>query len=135
MADAKTLHCSVVTPDREVLVCDATFVAIPAHDGEIGILRNRAPLLCKLGIGELRIEAADQKRRYFLDGGFAQMLENELTILTERAESAGDIDPSQVESELARAVAMTASDTPSREAKNLALARARARKRIATRQQ
>ncbi len=131
MADAKTLHCSVITPDRKVLECDASFVALPAHDGEIGFLTHRAPLLCKLGIGELRIETPHRQRRYFLDGGFAQMLGNELTILTERAESSGDIHLSQVEAELARAAAMTPSDTTSREARDLALARARARKRIA----
>lgn len=89
MADLKTFHCSLLTPDRQVLDCEATFVAIPAHDGEIGFLKNRAPLLCKLGVGTVRVESVEGDFRFLIGGGFAQMLDNELTILTEHAENAG----------------------------------------------
>lgn len=44
---ADTFHCSVVTPERAVLECEASFAAFPAHDGEIGIMPQRAPLLCR----------------------------------------------------------------------------------------
>ena len=67
MASSEIFHCSVVTPERAVLECEAKFVALPAWDGEVGILRGRAPLLCKLGIGRLRIETADGKRTLFVD--------------------------------------------------------------------
>ncbi len=131
MPDPKALHCSVITPDELVLECDATFVTLPAHDGQVGFLRDRAPMLCKLGVGELRIEAPDGNRRYFLDGGFAQMLDNQLTILTDRADPAGDIDQAGADAELTEAIAMQAPDQASRDAKDLALARARARRRLA----
>jgi F0F1-type ATP synthase epsilon subunit len=61
MAETKTFRCSVVTPERVVLEAEARFAALPAHDGEIGILRDRAPLLVKLDVGRLRIETADER--------------------------------------------------------------------------
>ena len=85
MAKVETFHCSVVTPERAVLECEARFVAFPAHDGEMGVLPNRAPLVCKLGIGPLRVEGTDAAHVLFIDGGFAQMLDNRLSILTKQA--------------------------------------------------
>lgn len=38
MANEKTFHCSVVTPERAVLEADARMVVFPAHDGERGIM-------------------------------------------------------------------------------------------------
>jgi len=81
----KTFHCSVVTPERAVLETEATFVAFPAHDGEIGILQNRAPLLCQLGKGALRVETGKETQRFKIEGGFAQMVDNKLTLLTNGA--------------------------------------------------
>ena len=68
--------------------CEASFVVFPAHDGEMGILKGRAPLVCKLGIGALRVEASDGEKTLYVDGGFAQMLGNDLTILTAAARTA-----------------------------------------------
>jgi len=82
MAKNDTFHCSVITPERAVLETDATFVALPAHDGELGVLRNRAPMLYKLGTGELRVETPEGKHLLFVDGGFAQMVDNRLALLT-----------------------------------------------------
>jgi F-type H+-transporting ATPase subunit epsilon len=97
MAKNDTFHCSVITPERAVLEADATFVALPAHDGELGILRNRAPLLYKLGTGELRVETSEGRHLLFVDGGFAQMVENRLILLTEQAKRLEEIDAAGVE--------------------------------------
>jgi F-type H+-transporting ATPase subunit epsilon len=84
----ETFHVSIITPERAVLEADATFVAFPAHDGEVGVLVNHAPFLYKLGQGKLRVEAAGHTHRYTVNGGFAQMVENRLSILTEQANAA-----------------------------------------------
>ena len=131
MPDAKTLHCDLLTPDQAVLECDALSVSLPAHDGEFGFLKNRAPLLCKLGAGELRIDAVDAEHRYFLDGGFAEMSANRLTILTQHAEPADKIDPTEADKALHDALALPTTDPPSRQSKSAAVTRARARKRLA----
>ena len=106
MAKGDTFHCSVITPERAVLEADATFVAFPAHDGEVGILPGRAPLLFKLGIGVLRVESGTGEEQLFVDGGFAQMVDNRLTLLTEQAKRAEDIDHGAAERALSEAKAL-----------------------------
>ena len=106
MARNDTFHCSVITPERAVLEADATFVAFPAWDGEVGILKHRAPLLYKLGAGELRVESPDGNERLFVAGGFAQMVEDRLTILTEQAKRPEEIDRAAAQRALAEARAM-----------------------------
>lgn len=113
MAKTQTFQCTVVTPERPVLDVSATFVAFPAHDGEIGILVDRAPLLAKLGTGLLRVESGNQKHVLFVDGGFAQMADNKLSILTEQARKAEEIDPAAASKKLAEAQAM---ETPTEQA-------------------
>lgn len=119
-------HLSVVTPEREVLSLEAKFVAFPAYDGEMGILTQRAPLLAKLGAGLLRVdEAAGGKHRLFIAGGFVQMVDDKLTILTEEA-----LEPEKVTAELARRALAEATKLPNRtEAENQRRAAATARAR------
>ncbi|HVR96674.1 MAG TPA: ATP synthase F1 subunit epsilon [Thermoanaerobaculia bacterium] len=134
MARTDTFHCSVITPERAVLETEATFVAFPAHDGEVGILRNRAPLLYKLGAGELRVEAPEGKHRLFVDGGFAQMVENRLTILTEQAKRVEEIDRAAAERALAEARALpTAGGEAAHAARQRAIRSAQAQIRLAGR--
>ena len=108
MVANKTLQCSVITPEEKVFEAAATAVVLPAHDGQVGILRDRAPLLCELGTGTLRIDTVDAgPREFFVDGGFAQVLNNEVTILTERAASAENISRAAAEKALTEAKRMS----------------------------
>ena len=131
MTPSETFNCSVVTPERAVLECEAKFVALPAWDGEIGILRGRAPLLCKLGIGRLRVETATEKHVLFVDGGFAEMLGDQLTILTEDAKTPAELDRQTASSQLEAARALAVTDDASFEARQKALERARTQLRLA----
>jgi len=106
MARTDTFLCSVITPEHAVLEANATFVAFPAHDGEVGILRDRAPLLFKMGIGVLRVETPEGNHRFFVDGGFAQMVDNRLTLLTEQAKRPEEIDRGAAERALTAARAL-----------------------------
>jgi F-type H+-transporting ATPase subunit epsilon len=128
MAKGDTFHVSVITPERAVLEADATFVAFPAHDGEVGILPGRAPLLFKLGIGLLRVEspAVDGgEERFFVDGGFAQMVENRLTLLTEQAKRVSEIDRAAAQRAFAAAHELPADTEAAFAARQRALERAR----------
>ena len=126
-----SFQCTVVTPERKVLECDATFVAFPAHDGEMGVLTRRAPLVCKLGIGTLRVEAPEEKHVMFIDGGFAQVAKNRLTILTEQARKPEDIDATAAERALGEARAMKITDEASYTARDNAIKRAKAQVKLA----
>jgi len=125
MAEGKTFQLAVVTPEAAVLDIEASFVALPAHDGEIGVLRNRAPLLIKLDVGLLRAETADGTQRLYVDGGFAEMIDNRLTVLTEDARDPGELDRGAAEQGLVAAQAMTAEDAVALAAREKALRRAR----------
>jgi len=89
---ARTLQCIVVTPERAVLDQSADFVALPMYDGELGVLPGRAPLIGRLGSGELRLRHGNTADRYFIDGGFAQVRNNQVTVLTPKAIKAEAID-------------------------------------------
>lgn len=136
MAAPKTFRCSVITPERKILESEASFAAFTAHDGEIGILPRRAPLVCKLGIGALRLEtpepgaAGSGKTAFFIDGGFAQMAENRLSILTNQALPVAQIDTTESEQALANAKAMKISDEASALARQEAIQRAQVQLRL-----
>src|SRR5690348_11914196 len=87
MAEANPpFKASLITPEAIVLETEVREAQIPAFDGLLGILDKRAPLLAKLGTGILRLTAASgNTQRFFVDGGYAQMKGNELTILTSEA--------------------------------------------------
>lgn len=99
-------QCVIVTPEQQVLDAQAKSVVVPAHDGLLGILTDRAPILVKLGLGPLTVDFVEGKRRvYFVDGGVAQMKDNVLTIATTEATNVEDLDEKQAEAELAEATA------------------------------
>jgi len=127
-----TFHTSVITPERAVLEADATSVVFPAHDGEVGILKNHAPLLYKLGVGVLRVKTADGEKSFFVDGGFAQMVENRLTLLTEQARPVAEIDRATADKAREEARALPASGSEAEMAtRQRAQQRARVLERIA----
>jgi F-type H+-transporting ATPase subunit epsilon len=130
MAKSRTFRCTVITPERKVLDCDARFVAFPAHDGEMGVLTGRAPLVCKLGIGVLRAETPQQTHRLAIDGGFAQVVRNELTVLTERAHRPEEINAAAAEQALREAQAMKITDSESLRKRQNAIRRAEVQLRL-----
>ncbi len=123
----KILHCVVVTPERALLDEPADFVALPMYDGELGVLPGRAALIGRLGYGELRIKRGDETRRLFVDGGFAQVRSNTVTVLTGRALKANEIDVAAAEAALHESAAP---GTPA-EAQRMKQERARAQLRVA----
>lgn len=121
MAD-KTFRCRLITPEAQVMDGPVTAAVIPAWDGQMGFLHSRAPVVTRLGIGELRLDFPDSSqgkggsRSYLVEGGFAHMLANHLTILAERATPAESISEPDAQKELAAAEAkLTAASGAQRE--------------------
>jgi F-type H+-transporting ATPase subunit epsilon len=101
--------CTIVTPESKLLEEQATYVSLPAWDGQIGVEHLRAPLLVKLGFGTLRLDAPDgTSKSYFIGGGFAQVKNDKLTILADEALKAESIDRSAAEEALKQAMAIDA---------------------------
>jgi F-type H+-transporting ATPase subunit epsilon len=130
---AKNLLCIVVTPEQTALEQEAEFVALPLFDGEIGIAPDHSPLIGRLGFGEMRIKLGASMKTLYLDGGFVQVADNVVSVLTNRAVPAERIDPVAAESQLA-AAAERPSNTPElMEIRDRSVAQARAQLRIARR--
>jgi F-type H+-transporting ATPase subunit epsilon len=128
----RQLQCVVVTPEKAVLDTSADFVALPLYDGELGVLPGRAPLICRLGFGDLRIKSGDHTQHFFIDGGFAQVRANVVTVLTPRAIKAENID--KAAAELALQAAHSPAATPEAQEEQLkAQQRARGQLRVAER--
>ena len=126
-------RCVIVTPEQQVLDESLTQAVLPAHDGLIGILTDRAPLLVKLGQGPLRVDlAGGQTQHYYVEGGIAQMKDNRLTILTNEATPASEIDAEAARAEYAEAVARRVTDQRSFEDRQRQMARAKAKQQMAT---
>ena len=127
-----SFRCVVVTPEQQTLDETVTQAIVPAHDGLIGILTDRSPLLVKLGVGALRIDVAGgQSQTYFIDGGIAQMKSNNLTILTNEAILPQDINVEAARAEYAEAEARKPTDQKTIEDRNHQMARGRAKQALA----
>ena len=97
---ADQLHLSVVTPEGELYDAEAAFVAIPAADGEIGVLPGHTALIAELGVGLLRVKketlGGEVTDRFAVRGGFIQVVDNNVTLLVTEAAEPGAIDADQV---------------------------------------
>ena len=84
-AEGAALRVSVLSPEQAVYEGPATQVVAPAYHGELGILRGHAPLMALLGEGVLRVDHGGQSLRFQVSGGFLQVVDNTVTVMSERA--------------------------------------------------
>jgi F-type H+-transporting ATPase subunit epsilon len=102
MADNFILE--VVTPQKAVVSEEAQSVVAPGSEGEFGVLKGHTTFLTSLKIGSLRYKDASGKDRYlFINGGFAEVLPDKVTVLAESAERRKDIDLDRAEAAKQRA--------------------------------
>ena len=110
MANKTSFRCKLVTPTAALLDDEVKYASIPGWDGLLGVMPGRAPLLIRLGMGELRLDFADTqkyeggRRSYFLEGGVAKMEGDRLTILAESAIPAEQLSEPEAQQELATAL-------------------------------
>jgi len=77
------LKISVISPEATLFEGEARQLVAPAFDGEVGILESHAPMVTVLGKGELRID--DGAQRFSVEGGFMQVVDNVVRVVTEKA--------------------------------------------------
>ena len=129
---AGSIHCVVVTPETTVLDENAEFVVVPMIDGEAGIGSDHAPLIGRLGCGEVRIKDGGKGRSYFVDGGFVQVDHNEVSVITEQAIAATEINVADVESELKEAESSNPDTAVEKAARQRAITLAKAKLKVAS---
>ena len=130
-APSAALRCIVVTPEQTVLDTTAEFVALPLFDGEVGIAPLHSPMIGRLGYGELRIRSAGVVSRYYVDGGFVQVLDNVVSVLTNRAIPAEQLRVDVAGELLQSALARRAAGEEELAIRNRLIAQARAQLRVA----
>ena len=80
------LSLILVTPERTLFDKPVASVRVPLYDGSAGFYPGRAPLVGRLGIGELKlVDAGGATESYFIDGGFVQVKGSVVSILTNAA--------------------------------------------------
>jgi F-type H+-transporting ATPase subunit epsilon len=83
------LKVSVISPEAVLFEGETDSIVAPAYDGEIGILTGHAPLMALLGNGELRLGAGGTGKRFTVSGGFLQVVNDDVRVVTEKATAAG----------------------------------------------
>jgi F-type H+-transporting ATPase subunit epsilon len=98
-----SLNIRVITPDRIVWDADAEEIILPSSTGQLGILKDHAPLLTALDIGVMRLKTAGKWTSIILVEGFAEVENNKVTVLSSGAEETNNIDLSQAQAGLEKA--------------------------------
>ncbi len=100
MADQSTVNVSLLTPERTVLEEVVDHVVLPLWDGELGVYPRHAALLGKLGHGELRAHRGDTTFRFYVGGGFVEVADDQVTILSDQAIPAQELDTERAREEV-----------------------------------
>lgn len=97
------LTLEIITPDDKVLETKAEQIVLPTESGETGILSGHVPMVTKIVAGELRLINKGQTEFVAVDRGFAKILGDTVSVLTEAAIDVKDIDLSELDAAQARA--------------------------------
>jgi F-type H+-transporting ATPase subunit epsilon len=129
----KTFLLEIVTPEKKLYSDKVNFAVFPGSEGELGILFDHAPLLSRLLPGEIRIAKGDTVLSLAISGGFLDVRKNEVSVISETAETADQIDKGRAlaekesaEAEIKKALA----SSPEYKAANLRLKKAEARLKV-----
>jgi len=82
------LTVSLISPEAVLFEGTTESVVAPAFDGQVGILTGHAPLLTLLGNGELRLGGEGSAQRFHVEGGFLQVVDDVVRVVTEKASAA-----------------------------------------------
>ncbi|TGL77704.1 ATP synthase F1 subunit epsilon [Leptospira yasudae] len=125
---AHKLNVSVISPEKILYKGEVDSLVVPGSEGFFGILPNHAPLVAVLGIGVLEIRKGDKIKALSVEGGFIEVKENSVSILTDHGALKDDIDLEAEKKALAEAEKLPPSDS-----KNLLLQKTKTRILVASR--
>lgn len=124
-----TLSIRVIAPDKTVWDTKAEEVILPSSTGQLGILKGHIPLLTALDIGVMRVRIDKEWKPIILLGGFAEVENNNVTIIVNGVEENENLDPDTIQNQLNEAtVALSEAETSKEKieaTQNLRKARAR----------
>ncbi len=130
MADS-TFQASIVTPESVLLETQANFAVVPADDGLLGVLTHHAPFITRMKPGVLKLTSPDGVYRFAVTGGYAQMQDNILTVLTDDAIAESAVNAELISAEDTKAQAMPSETDLQTRKRKAALARVEALRALA----
>ena len=117
-----TLHLEIVTPEALAYQAEVDGVVVPGVEGELGILPQHVPLMTQILPGELRIQQGGKELRLAVGEGFLEVRPDRVSILTDMAIRADDIDEVRAEEARQRAEARLAEKITDEEAARVSAA-------------
>jgi F-type H+-transporting ATPase subunit epsilon len=127
------LQCIVVTPEQTLYDQPANFVALTLFDGELGVAPGHTPMIGRLGCGEMRIRREGRTDSYYIEGGFVEVLGDVVSVLTNRAVPANDIDVAVVQEQLYAAQSRAATTPETMAIRDRSVEQSRGQLRVARR--
>jgi F-type H+-transporting ATPase subunit epsilon len=109
---ADTFQLEIVTPDKLVVKEAVEEAQIPGQSGYLGILPGHAPLITELAVGVITYRAHGETKTLAVAWGFAEVLQDKVTILAETAEHPDEIDVARAQKAKARAEERLKSNHP-----------------------
>jgi len=92
-----TIHLDILTPEKVVFSDSLEMVTAPGSLGEFGVLPGHAAFITTLDIGEVSLKKENREDHVAISGGFAEVVNDKVTILAEAAELAQEIDIKRAE--------------------------------------
>ena len=89
---ASSFHVDIVSAEREIFSGEVEMLFAPAEMGELGITPRHAPLLTRLKPGTVRVQAGGEEQVFFVSGGILEIQPHAVTVLSDTALRAKDID-------------------------------------------
>ena len=125
------MNIELVSPAKSLAKVKATKLSVPGRDGYIGILPGHAALVTELGLGELTVEGPSIQPTHFLvNGGSLEVVNDQVIVLLDAAETKAEIDLARAKKALKRASERLTSKDPSVDVVRAQFALARAHARI-----
>ena len=125
------INCIVVTPAETAVETEVNSISLPLFDGDKGVMVDHAPMIGRLGSGELKLQGSEGASRFYIEGGFVQVLDNTVSILTNRVVGVEDLDSNTIQQELSDALAMPGKNDEELDVRERAVDAARAQLRVA----
>jgi F-type H+-transporting ATPase subunit epsilon len=89
---SSNIHVDIVSAEREIFSGEADMVFAPGEQGELGIAPRHAPLLTRMKPGVVRVQHGGEEQVFYVSGGILEIQPHVVTVLSDTAQRAADID-------------------------------------------
>lgn len=127
---ANKINLEIITPEKLVLREAVDEVVLPGLTGELGVLPDHEPLITQLKTGVLTYRQGGAQQKLHISGGFAEVLGDKVSVLSDIAEKPEDIDVERAKAALDRAEKHLSGGGESPEAASAELKKERAKTRL-----